>query len=84
MGQTGEKRRGGPGIYRLTFAATAQGGGGAAEMSCWNWSSSSRETPSYFAFSHLEPGFSPATTKLVFLETLEETLPPKARMVSPA
>src|ERR1700689_1310387 len=40
--------------------------------------------PSSTALSYLEPAFSPATTKLVFLETEDETLPPAARTASAA
>jgi len=36
-------------------------------------------TPNLFAFSYLEPGFSPATTKSVSLLTLEEAFPPTER-----
>src|ERR1700744_6280245 len=36
------------------------------------------------ALSYLKPAFSPATTKLVFLETEDETLPPAARTASAA
>ena len=40
--------------------------------------------PSSTALSCLEPAFSPATTKLVFFETEDETLPPAARTASAA
>jgi hypothetical protein len=36
------------------------------------------------ALSYLVPAFSPATTKVVFLETEAETLPPAARTASAA
>src|SRR3984957_11331229 len=55
------------------------------------WSSRTRKaassrigTPSSTALSYLEPAFSPATTKLVFLDTEEVTLPPACRTASAA
>ena len=47
---------------------------------CRNSSSFKRGTPSSFAFVSLEPASSPANTKLVFLETEEETFPPCSSM----
>jgi len=41
-----------------------------------NSASSITSTPNSFAFSSLLPAFSPATTKLVFLLTLPDALPP--------
>ena len=43
-----------------------------------NCFSSMTSTPSCTALSYFEPGFSPATTKSVFFETLEVTLAPAA------
>jgi hypothetical protein len=41
-------------------------------------------TPSSTALSYFEPAFSPATTKSVFLDTEDVTLPPACRTASPA
>src|SRR5260221_14253465 len=46
--------------------------------------SSRTGTPSEAALSSLEPGLSPATTKLVFLDTEPDTFPPLASMASAA
>src|SRR3989344_161080 len=51
-------------------------------MNFLNSCSSSTRTPSSSAFSYLDPGLSPATTKSVSLETKLETLPPRERIFS--
>src|SRR3984957_18973509 len=52
---------------------------GPSASRVWRPASSRIRMPSSTALSYLEPAFSPATTKLVFLETEDETLPPAAR-----
>ena len=41
-------------------------------------------TPSSTALSYFEPAFSPATTKFVYFDTEDDTLPPAARTASAA
>jgi hypothetical protein len=50
----------------------------------WKAGSSRIVRPSSTALSYLEPAFSPATTKSVFLDTEDVTLPPACRTASAA
>src|SRR5581483_9933731 len=56
--------------------ATARAASGPSTSRTRSPASSSTGTPSVSALSYLEPGLSPATTKLVFFDTEDVTLPP--------
>ena len=57
---------------------------GPPVSSARNPPSSRTGSPSSTALSYLDPAFSPATTKFVFFDTEDDTLPPAARTASAA
>src|ERR1700761_678987 len=66
------------------LAAEAGTASGPDDSSSRKASSSRMGTPRSTALSYFEPAFSPATTKFVFFDTEDDTLPPAARTASAA
>src|SRR5262249_46881958 len=66
-----------PRYVSACVSAAARAASGPASRRVRSPGSSSLGTPSATALSYLEPGLSPATTKSVFFDTEDATLPPR-------